>query len=262
MRREVLATIFLTACSFDHGSAADPRDGGPPPYSTPGDGSATTTPPPPPPPTTCHSSVPGIVLCLDFEPPNLTKDTSGFSHSVQAQNVSQTMRAGQGAASLGSSSSIYVQDRADLDIAQPMTIEMWISPHSIPQSSDQTWMVASTDQYGFGLDPSGIVCGVSPPPNVEQQTAFVNGGTGIPLNQWSHVACVYDGAMLAVYVNGVAQGCTHASLTINTTTKAGLDIGAGFDGGLDDVHLYAAALTDDDICRLATGGTNCKLGCR
>jgi hypothetical protein len=80
----------------------------------------------------------------------------------------------------------------------------------------------------------------------------------VPAGAWTHVACVFDGANLKIYVDGSGSGCTSQPMTIDTSTQGGLDLGFALQGGLDDVHIYGAALSDADVCGLATGGTACK----
>jgi hypothetical protein len=257
MRREVLATIFLTACSFDHGSAADIPDGGPPPYTgsgAPNDGGVDGVQPTGP-AASCHSSLPGVRLCLDFEPPALSKDQSG--HVVDVSNVTQISRAMQGAAQLSSTSRIYVEDRSDLEITPQLSMEMWIAPHRLPSSQDKTWLVSNTNEYGIGLMPSGLFCGVASATSEVSASA----GVSLPLDKWMHVACVYDGDIVKLYLGGNVIACSQGSITIDTTVRAGIDIGSAYEGGLDDVHIYAGALADQDICQLATGGTQCKSAC-
>src|SRR5262249_8158535 len=75
---------------------------------------------------------------------------------------------------------------------------------------------------------------------------------------WYHVAGVYDGASLILYVNGVFQASVaHSGAWAAGGTTA---IGRGkynggitdfFPGLIDDVRLYSRALTGAEIARLA-----------
>ena len=248
MSRAVLATIFLAACSFQHGAVSETPDGGVP-------AKPTADAPIPIAPATCHTALPGVRLCLDFEGNALAQDTSGLAHTVDISDVTATTRGTQGAASLTSTSTIFVEPRSDLDISPRLSMEMWISVHSFP-SNDAAWLVSSTDEYGLWLTQQGLSCGVSS--RTTDASSSVN--VSLPLNQWTHVACVYDGSTLKLYVNGSIVGCDPQALTIDNTVGAGVTI-SSFDGAIDDVHLYASAITGGDVCHLATGGALCKSVC-
>ena len=92
-------------------------------------------------------------------------------------------------------------------------------------------------------------------------------GSLAPVGQWLHLVGTYDGATVKLYVNGVLQFSTPHSGTFATDTT-GLTIGAShndashtpaeaFGGKIDEVDLYAQALTQAEVLTLyqATGGT-------
>jgi hypothetical protein len=256
MRRVVLATVALVGCGFDHGHATDSTDGGgPPPDSSTGggDGSGTTT-------RQCHSSLPGLRLCLDFEPPDLEADASGLSYSIASQLVTATTRGTQGAAQMTTASLITIDDSPNLLISPALAIELWIDPTSLPEEG-VTGLVSKLGDYGIGLSGDRVTCNVSSKPGPGERTASVTSSAHVPKDTWTHVACVYDGARLAVYVGGDVSGCTSLALTLDKTVHTGATLAGGYAGALDDVHVYAQALPDADVCRLATGTTSCKTSC-
>jgi hypothetical protein len=88
-----------------------------------------------------------------------------------------------------------------------------------------------------------------------------------PLGQWVHLVGTYDGADVKLYVNGVLQFSTPHSGTLSGDIT-GLTIGAShndaahlptdaFSGKVDEVNIYANALTGQEVLQLyqATGGT-------
>ncbi len=258
MRRAVPATILLAACQFQHGSASDRPDGRLP-YPT-GDSPLTTDAiddaGQSQPSATCHTTLPDVRLCMDFEPPTPSKDYAG--HTVDFSNVLQTKRETQNAAQISYASNIFVHDsQSDLDLSPQLAMEMWIAPHVLPTSSDQTWLVSSANEYGFGLSPDGLICGVS---SIESWIS-ASAQIAFAADQWRHVACMYTGDALKLYVDGNVVACNQTKLTIDTSIASGVDLGTAYEGGLDDVHLYGTALSDDDVCRLATGGTLCHSVC-
>lgn len=87
----------------------------------------------------------------------------------------------------------------------------------------------------------------------------------ISLNEWHHIAVTYDGSLHAsgvkMYVDGVAQEfdkTTDNELSGTLKTEKSFHIGrreksASFKGLIDDVQLYAAELTADEVARLSKG---------
>lgn len=80
----------------------------------------------------------------------------------------------------------------------------------------------------------------------------VNGTTIVPLNTWTHLAGVWDGTALRVYINGVLNG-TNASVTgqFNNTGHP-VRIGASltseaFSGRIDEVRIWSIARSQTDI---------------
>jgi Concanavalin A-like lectin/glucanases superfamily len=86
----------------------------------------------------------------------------------------------------------------------------------------------------------------------------------VPLDRWVHVAFTYDGAILRLFVDGVAAGtANYVGLVGNAGTTLCLgcahnrpghvDVDESLGGGLDELLLYARALPSDEIARLARG---------
>ena len=77
----------------------------------------------------------------------------------------------------------------------------------------------------------------------------LSGPTPLPLNTWSHLAATYDGATLALYVNGTLVASQASTGTLIASSGA-LRLGGNtiwstesFPGRLDEVQLYNRALT-------------------
>ena len=97
--------------------------------------------------------------------------------------------------------------------------------------------------------------------------AFNNWGTATscgqatPLNEWHHVATVFNGSTLKCYYDGALVGTLPMVMTITPDARP-LTIGADvpgvleiFFGKIDDVCIYSRALTDADILQLWAGGS-------
>ena len=79
----------------------------------------------------------------------------------------------------------------------------------------------------------------------------VEGVTQPSTGEWIHVALVYDGAEVRVYVNGAVDGRGDIAGPVvesNNEVRIGRGEPAGyFNGMIDDVRIYNRALTDDEI---------------
>jgi hypothetical protein len=253
MSRAFLATILLAGCSFTPGvshegarsDASGPHGDDASPISDDGNTVAAA----------CHTQIPGVRVCLDFDSQHLSDDSSGLANSVQIQSVNTMPRAAQRAALLDSSSSISIADSPNLDLGGPLSLEMWVFP-SVNTTAPDRYLVSSYNQYGLAISNGHLWCSIKAAGSFAAATVQAN--ATIPTSQWTHVACVFDGRRLAIYVNGAGSGCTNQMMTIETGVHQGIDLGIGYQGGLDDVHVYGTALTDTDVCTLATGGTSCK----
>jgi hypothetical protein len=97
----------------------------------------------------------------------------------------------------------------------------------------------------------------------------LSGNTAPPLDEWVHIACVYDfeGGIAYIYINGVADAIIPASGTIEENdasvyigTRSNID-GTGpddwdasyFNGMLDDARFYDHALSEADVALIMQG---------
>ena len=80
------------------------------------------------------------------------------------------------------------------------------------------------------------------------------------LNAWTHVALVYNGSIVQLYINGVASGAPsgiHAE-NFNNALRFGYSVigtDAFFRGRLDEISLYNAALSASEIQSIYNAGT-------
>jgi hypothetical protein len=245
MREILLASILFGGCTFTPGAtAAEQPDAGSGSGSSDGGTIAAK----------CHVLDPTLRLCLDFEGAlsPTTVDLSGGSHDATALAIQPMARSGQQAVALIKTSSIVVPETPDLDIAQTLSIEMWLSPTMKPSAT--TYPVQNAGQYALVFDQNGSVgCSIG--------GSVIDDPAKLTLNVWAHVACTYDGSTLKIYANGDLAECLPVNGTIPTDNTSGTGIGAGkFIGGLDDIHIYSRALTDSEICMQA-GRTGCNTRC-
>lgn len=80
---------------------------------------------------------------------------------------------------------------------------------------------------------------------------ILDGATTLPLNEWIHLAMVYDGAEFRVYLDGELDGSKPQSGEVRQSDNE-LRIGRGepagyFLGAIDEAAVFASALTEEDI---------------
>lgn len=80
----------------------------------------------------------------------------------------------------------------------------------------------------------------------------VNSSVNVPVNTWTHLAGVYDGSSLRMYMNGVETANIHAEGHIDTIVsplRVGANgvLGENWNGSIDEVRLYARALSQSEI---------------
>lgn len=253
-----LFVLALGACSFH---AAPPLGGPPsdnpdaPTGGAPDDASLEVA--------SCHTQDPNVRLCIDFEQPALTPIAYDGSPLAQKNNVTtQGIRAmdrlTEQAAQLDTNSTLTIAETPSLDITGDLTIELWANPQVLPPT-DRYWMFDNNTQYGMELMMDGTVrCDIG--------NMVVDHPTTISAGTWVHVACVYGSGRLSVYVDGSStQACRNVppppaggmdGSAIGGNISAGPTVMQKFVGGIDNVAIYAEALSPGTICQLA-GHNNC-----
>jgi hypothetical protein len=148
--------------------------------------------------------------------------------------------------------------------ASGLSITCWVYPRNVtPAFPDLDGIVGfrndiDGDFYLLHIDPANGVEGAF---TNSAGTTFTISAPALIVNQWQHLALVYDGAFLTLYRNGVALANTPASGIITNPTIP-LLIGdlysAGnhffLDGRLDEVTVWTRALTEPELECILTSG--------
>jgi len=165
----------------------------------------------------------------------------------------------------GSTQRVAVNDSASLRISGPMTVSAWVKPTmdtpNYQKGIIEKWTngASAINGYMFRLAWSNAGNNV-PTFTLGDGTTQVGAATGTPLTngQWTHVAGVYDGANLLIYVNGVSSAITsNTTVPTNANTMElhlGSDYGSNvFTGNIDDARIYNRGLTQSEIQILQSG---------
>jgi len=142
-----------------------------------------------------------------------------------------------------------VEDQPNLDGMADLTVEAWVKPSALPTEAHIISHHSDGDDQGYVLmlKDGQLVFRV-----YSQATAYAapeseSGGLQLTLDQWHHIAGVYDGAELWVFVNGLLQA-RHDTGALQLTDcpdplRIGGDVagGAEFSGIIDEVRISSSA---------------------
>lgn len=255
MRFLLATTLLLAACGFDHGQLGDERPdaGGFGPGGGgggTGGGSDTTTPVP----RTCRFWDSSVRLCLEFDDGQLptVHDTSVTPYTdPTATNIQAAMRDTSPAVALATGSLLSVAENMKLDITTAITLELWVNPTTLKYAT----LINNETQYKLAIDDTGHVsC------NAGNAYVYTYDQT-IPANKWSHIACTYDGSKMKVYIDGDnANHCANGQ-QLSTGGMAGTAIAGSLVGSIDEVHIYARAMSTDELCKHVAPDASCQSQC-
>ena len=155
----------------------------------------------------------------------------------------------------GSGDYMEIVDSSSLDINKAVTISAWINPSRIESwkrivAKSHTSNAAPYTIYGLMFDDKKHLRMEISSGGVRQK---VNGVTEIPLNSWTHVAGVYDGSMMRIYVNSYLENYVYNPAGVIDVNNMPLSIGRSgyndnyFSGMIDEIRIYNKALEGSDV---------------
>jgi len=148
---------------------------------------------------------------------------------------------------------VAIGNESNFDITGSITVAAWIKVNAfdkdwqaIVTKGEDAWRLhRNKDTNTIKFNCNGLQ-GLSPWPGV-------TGSVDVNDGQWHHVAGVYDGPKLYLYVNGELDNSEQASGSI-ATNNSGVCIGENvgimeryWNGLIDDVRIYSYALSEAEI---------------
>jgi hypothetical protein len=141
--------------------------------------------------------------------------------------------------------------------SSPFSLSIWFKANAIGSSDNNNRMLSLRNGGS-----SAIILGLG----LSNKVQFYNNGTGthttvatVNTGQWYHYVLTYSGTQFQPYINGVAQGSpitatgpTVGSQAVTVATFAGEDF--FYNGSLDEIRIYTAALTAAQIQALYKAG--------
>jgi len=135
----------------------------------------------------------------------------------------------------------------------PQSIAAWIKLTSTANSYIASmWDGGSQSGVSFGMNNGQLQTWAWGPRTLV--------GTSAPsLNVWHHVAYTFDGTTHKLYLDGAVVNTSTAAPNAHAITRAQLgayNSGGSFNGNLDDIRIYSAALSATEVAALAAGNAS------
>jgi len=192
-------------------------------------------------------------------------DVAGSSVGSSAGGVTFAAGAvGQGFSLDGTVSSyIQVADAATLRIAGPITIDAWINPAA--SATAVTGRIV--DKIMAGGANGYLLDVVSSQLRIAIGADSLSSGVAVPNALFTHVAGVYNGASLSLYMNGVLVATKTTAVAALPTSNLPLRIGADsaganrFAGVIDEPRIFSRALSADEIQSIYQQGSVAHCSC-
>ena len=198
---------------------------------------------------------------LDEGSGSVAGDSSGLGNDGTIHGASWVNGSPDGSTALsfdGASDHVDVPSDASLTFSGAFTVEAWIDPTS---TSDVHRIVSqdgasSGDNHFILMLKEGVV----------KFSCYTNawhgmmGSTILSAGRWYHVAGVYTGSELRIYVDGVLDGSLNVSGAVGqgqsaqeTVIGAKVNVTQVFDGKIDEVRIYNRALDSSEFNLLPAG---------
>ena len=143
-----------------------------------------------------------------------------------------------------SGTNIQVPDNNLLDAMKALTIELWVKQDT-HQSTNLVFKGVTWPGLSYLLQPwsdQQIYFGV----NDTSSRAIAPAGS-YSLKTWYHLAAVFTGQDLIIYIDGVEKSKANAPVNQVPDTKEPLEIGKLFTGAIDEFVMYSRALKPAEI---------------
>jgi MSHA biogenesis protein MshQ len=156
---------------------------------------------------------------------------------------------------------IEIADHAALDLPDTLTAAAWINMRSLPAGLHT--IVSKDWNYEFHIDPGGHVYWWWN--DAGGTVRSITTAQSITLDEWHHVAVVYQSGSQVIYVDGDVWATASYTGTLRLNDLPlyiGTDyafLSRAFDGYIDEVYLTSAVLDQSDVQGLMTATHPCPV---
>jgi hypothetical protein len=162
-----------------------------------------------------------------------------------------------------------ISGASDLAISGNVTISLWFKSDSLPGNGAFDYMFSLTDARSDGKDRAVGIRGTGTDAQIVGNT-YANGwdnpftNTSIAASTWYHVVIIFTSGSMQVYLDGVDKGSktiTTNSVDYNATNIGGMLYSSDnhFNGKIDEVSVFASALSASNITDIYNSGTPTNL---
>jgi hypothetical protein len=195
---------------------------------------------------------------MDETSGQLVKNVASTKSGIATGTTVTTGYSGNARSFDGSSDYISVADTPSLDGMDQLSLSTWVKVNSF---SSQTVVPIGKDvnsvSYRINIAPSGQLSFVVATSNNSWYSTgtVVDSSVSLTTGKWYHIAAIYDGSRVRIYVNGQLTGTGSQDISGNIlnsdsevhfgkSSSANIDY---FNGMLDEVRVYNRALSADEI---------------
>jgi hypothetical protein len=160
----------------------------------------------------------------------------------------------------GTHDCVKVGNESNFDVIDQITVSAWIKVNAFTRAfqaivtkGDNAWRIqrwSNTNYIEFACTGLG-----------HNTYSNIIGNTVVNDNQWHHVAGVYDGTKMYLYIDGNIDVSTPTSGSINTNNYSVMigenaqPSGRYWNGMIDDVRVYSRGLSAGEVNIIKAGGT-------
>jgi hypothetical protein len=152
----------------------------------------------------------------------------------------------------GAGDAVSVADSNSLDVTTAFTVEAFVkrTGADVNFSGIVVKLNVAGNSPAYGLI-FGSADGVRASAHVASPGTIGTATSPLALDTWHHVAGVYDGAQLRLYVDGVLKASVAGSGSVEVSTRAVTfgTFGADFQGQIDEVRISNVALAPEQFLR-------------
>jgi hypothetical protein len=198
----------------------------------------------------CDAGDPELVLCFDFETlsDDVLVDGSMYGHHATATDVMLVGSPWGRAIATTEASRIEVPCFEECEAMNALTLESRVRLEGPPPMGQRIGVVDNDLEYAITYSGmNGLRCSTGGGSELT--------GPELPLGEWVHVACTYDGADIRAYVDGVEVASVAQSGSVGTGDPSPIAVAntapnwnEPFVGALDRLRVYRRARSAAEIC--------------
>lgn len=182
------------------------------------------------------------------------RNTGGLGLSARLKPVTGEE---SGVLALQGRSGVRVENNSSLNFTDRITIEAWVNPHTWQDGWFNNGRIlqkgSGDNQYRLTVENGGLLFHLYNGDDEEGRLTLPNWTP--PIDTWTHLAAVYDGQTMKIYVDGSERSSREFSGSFHSSTdplfigNKNTDLKDSFIGQMDEVAVWSEARSADQIGR-------------